>query len=242
MDNRPFTYVTFHRVRFSSPVSAHTKISGPKRALHWVFGTDSKQAADGLRTRVSDVWGGAAFYGNLSEAREAFANVSTELPFDHEVVEAWHALICPISHKGETNWFGSLDRASYFVPSKSDPGGPLLVLTSAGYNALSGEELRADLPRRIDFITNVDRVLGFYAMQPGSVMRAVFQPAPVGTDGLTFSLWSDDAAMMAAAYRPGFHRTQLDRYKAERTADRSSFTRARILSCAGTWDGAAIGR
>ena len=149
MENRPFTYMTFHRVRFSSPISAHeTTISGPKRALEWVFGTDSTLTDYGLRTRVSDVWGGAAFYGDPSEAREAFTNVLTELSFAHEVVDAWHALICPISHKGETNWFGSLDHASNFVPSKSDPGGPLLVLTSAGYDALTGDALKADLPRR----------------------------------------------------------------------------------------------
>jgi hypothetical protein len=49
--------MTFHRVRFSSPVSAHnTSIARPKRALHWLFGPDSPQGEDGLRTKVSDVW------------------------------------------------------------------------------------------------------------------------------------------------------------------------------------------
>lgn len=50
---------------------------------------------------------------------------------------------------------------------------------------------------------------------------------------MTFSVWKDDAAMMDAAYRTGTHRAQIDRYKAEKTADRTSFTRARLLASAG---------
>jgi hypothetical protein len=239
--DRPFTYMTFHRVRFSSPLSAHeTSITGPGRALHWLFGPDSPQGDDGLRTRVSTVWGGAGFYADIGEAEATIVNLRSELAFGHEVAEAWHAILCPISHKGETNWFGSLDRAASFVPVKTDPGGALIALTSAGYNALPPAELKADLPRRIDFIANVDRVRAWYATLPGSVALGIFNPNPIGTDGLTFSLWRDDEAMMAAAYRPGIHRTQLDRYKVEHTADRSSFTRARILRCIGTWDGVTI--
>jgi hypothetical protein len=56
----------------------------------------------------------------------------------------------------------------------------------------------------------------------------VFQTGSVGTDGMTFTLWENDAAMAEAAYRPGIHRTQLERYKMEQTADHSSFTRERI--------------
>src|SRR5262249_55395443 len=105
--------MTFHRVRFSSPLNAYkTSISGPKCALHWLFGPQSATGEAGLRTRQSDIWGGAAFYADLSEAQFVYANVSAEFRFDHDVVEAWHAVLCPISHKGETNWFGSIDRAA----------------------------------------------------------------------------------------------------------------------------------
>jgi len=236
--------MTFHRVRFSSELNAYkTSISGPKRALHWLFGPQSVTGEDGLRTRASNVWGGAGFYGELSDAQAVIGNMSAELRFDHDVVEAWHALLCPISHKGETNWFGSLDGAANFVPAKTDPGGgPLLVLTSAGYNVLPPQELKADMPRRLDFIVNVDRVRAWYATLPGCMALGLFNPNPIGTDGITFSLWRDDASMMAAAYRPGVHRAQLDRYRVEHTADRSSFTRARIMRCAGMWDGVAISK
>src|SRR5262245_12152201 len=65
--------MTFHRVRFSSELNAYkTSISGPKRALHWLFGPQSVTGEYGLRTRASDVWGGAGFYGELSDAQAVF--------------------------------------------------------------------------------------------------------------------------------------------------------------------------
>ena len=43
--------------------------------------------------------------------------------------------------------------------------------------------------------------------------------------------------MMDAAYRTGTYRAQIDRHKAEKTADRTSFTRARLLASTGAWKG-----
>jgi hypothetical protein len=54
---------------------------------------------------------------------------------------------------------------------------------------------------------------------------------------LTMSLWRDDASMANFAYRPDLHRTLADHYKAEHTADRTSFTRCRIMRTVGQWGG-----
>ena len=159
------------------------------------------------------------------------------LPFLSGTVEAWHALLCPISHRGQVNWFGRLEDAARFKPSAEDPGGPLVVMTSAGFDPLPREELQADMPRRIDFITNVHRVLDWYASLPGDILPGNFQVGSARTDGMTVSLWRNDTAMMEAAYKPGIHRTQLDRYKTESIADRTSFTRARRVRSVGCWSG-----
>jgi hypothetical protein len=120
-------------------------------------------------------------------------------------------------------------------------GGRLVVLTSAGFNDLPRDQLMADMPRRIDFLRNVDRVIDWYATLPPNLARANLHLRAMGhIDGLTVSVWESDEAMMAAAYKPGIHHTQLDRYKAEHTADRSSFTRARLLRAKGSWDGVAL--
>jgi hypothetical protein len=234
-----FSYFIFHRVRFASPINIRDRtFSGPATAVHWMAGPDSPQAENGLRTWTSPVWCGLSFYADHELARSTFDN-SASLPFS-EAVERWDAVLRPISHRGQTNWFGSFDDAKRFK-ALTDPGdGPIAVLTSAGFNPLPPEELKADMPRRIAFITNVDRMLGSFAMIADNVVRANFQLRAPGHDGLTFTLWRSDAAMLKAAYQPGTHRTEVDRYKLEHTADRSSFIRARLLCSSGTWDGNAL--
>jgi hypothetical protein len=51
------------------------------------------------------------------------------------------------------------------------------------------------------------------------------------------SLWRDEKSMFAFAYKPGAHRTQVDRQNSHRTVDRSSFTRFRVVRSAGCWEG-----
>jgi heme-degrading monooxygenase HmoA len=72
---------------------------------------------------------------------------------------------------------------------------------------------------------------------PGCIANQVFTPHTVGDDGVTMSIWRDDASMLAAAYQKGDHRSQLDRHKALPLFDRSSFTRFRILESRGSWNG-----
>jgi hypothetical protein len=236
--DQPLTWITFHRVRFLTPINGNERhFDAPMGAAHWIFGPDSPLNENGLRTRISDVWGGAAFYTDRSSAEAVIDDPIASLPYTSEVIEAWHALLCPISHRGETTWFGQIEDASRFKPAAQDPGGALVVMTSAGFDTLPPDELKADLPRRIDFSRNVDRVIDWYGTLPGKIVPGGFQPVPLGPDGMTFSLWRDDAAMAEVAYKPGIHRTQLDRYKAEHTADRSSFTRARLLRFVGNWNG-----
>jgi len=64
-----------------------------------------------------------------------------------------------------------------------------------------------------------------------------FAPVTRGDDGVTMSLWRDDASMGNFAYRPGLHSRLVERYKAENMADRSSFTRCRIMRTLGQWGG-----
>ncbi len=59
----------------------------------------------------------------------------------------------------------------------------------------------------------------------GRVASQVFTPHTVGDDGVTMSLWRSDTAMVNAMYRPGTHRTQIERHKRDVIVDRTSFTR-----------------
>jgi len=82
-------------------------------------------------------------------------------------------------------------------------------------------------------------VVDHYRTQSGNIRADAFNGSQVdGREGCTVSLWRDDKAMMAAAYKGGEHKAQLDYHQATPHFDRSSFTRGRIVASAGTWDGA----
>jgi len=114
-----------------------------------------------------------------------------------------------------------------------DPGGPLIVITTAGYNM--GPDLNFD--RVIDFRRNVDQVRDAMRAIDGNVAAQLFTPHTYGDDGFTTSVWRDDAAMFTGAYRPGAHRSRVDRHKGKPMADRTSFTRFRALRTVGSWNG-----
>jgi hypothetical protein len=116
----------------------------------------------------------------------------------------------------------------------SHPGGPLIVFTSADYDEMGPD----DLDRARYFNYEIDRVLEFYATLPGNVRRAVFSGGNVdGVEGMTVTLWTNDASMFAAADRDGHHKQQIDYHREKGHFDFSSFTRARIIASKGGWDG-----
>lgn len=155
------------------------------------------------------------------------------MPFLSRATEAWHALLLPIANRGECNHLDPANPGLMLEPAASDPGGPLVVLTTAGY--IIGPDL--DVARVIDFRQNADAVRDTVAAMPGNLARQVFTPHVYGQDGFTATVWRDDKAMMAYAYRPSRHRTEMERYKTEHTADRTSFSRFRVLATKGTWEG-----
>ena len=59
----------------------------------------------------------------------------------------------------------------------------------------------------------------------------------MGDDGVTMSVWRSDSAMIDTMYRPGLHRTQVERHRRDNLADRTSFTRFRVLDTQGLWNG-----
>jgi hypothetical protein len=237
------TWMTVHRLRFHELVDAKLRrIPAPQGASLALIGPDSRLDVNGLRQSFSDVWGGIAFYEDRASAEKAL-DAQRTIPDCADTTEEWHALLCPTSHRGETAWFGDLKDASRFTPAgrDQDPGGRLVVLTSAGFNDLPADQLKADMPRRLDFLRNVDRVVEWFSTLPTNMARANFSLRSAGhVDGLTVSVWESDEAMLTAAYRAGIHRTEIDRYKMEQTADRSSFTRARLIRAKGTWDGVKV--
>lgn len=228
-------WLVLHHVRFGSAVDgAGRPFPAPKGAEAWRFYPAALSGPNGLRTATSDEWGGFGLYTTREAAEDVYANPEAHLPFLGQAVEAFHALVVPFAHRGEVNWRGEVRANSTFATCPKDPGGPLVVITSAGYTNPGPE----DLPRIMKFSLAIDDVLAYYGTLPGNIRRQSFTAHMVdGGDGMTISLWRDDAAMMAAAYKPGIHRTELDYQRDHGHFDRSSSSRGRIVAHKGAWGG-----
>lgn len=232
--SEPCRWATLHWLRFADVRTADTLDLSlrPEGAASWKIGPDGGVAPDGSRL-PSEVWCAVGLYPHRAHAEAAVAEPTAVLPFLSETLEAWHALLLPVAHRGECNHLARDNPGLMLEPHGEDPGGPLVVITTAGF--VIGPQL--DMARVVDFRSNVDQVRTTAAAADGNVARQVFAPHTPGDDGVTMTVWRNDAAMSAFAYRPGEHRDRIDRYKREQTCDRTSFTRLRAVRTSGTWEG-----
>jgi heme-degrading monooxygenase HmoA len=178
------------------------------------------------------VWCGIASFREKNDA-EAFMQVaSPPIRGRIEPVEHWRALLLPFAQRGECNHLSSACDVPLYE-THPDSGGSLFVMTTAGFNLRA----KSDFKRLIDFRTRVERMRQVIETVPGNLGHQVFAPVTPQEDGVTMSVWRDDASMFNFAYKAGSHRAELDRQKAHQTVDRSSFTRFRILTSYGHWRG-----
>jgi len=230
----PCRWATLHWLRFAeirTPETLELSMQ-PAGAASWKIGSDGPIGPDGMRL-PSEVWCALGLYPDRIHAEAALAEPGRFMPFLGDTTEAWHALLLPLVHRGECNHLDRETPGLMLHPHEGDPGGPLIVLTTAGF--ILGPDL--DINRVIDFRRNVDQVREAVSAAEGNLARQVFTPHTRGDDGVTMTVWRDDASMSAFAYRPGEHRERIERYKREQTCDRTSFTRLRPVRTSGNWEG-----
>lgn len=234
-DGNDHDWLTVHRVQLKEVRNGiGNPMPGPETARVWRFSADWTLGEDGIPTYASDVWGGFAVHPSRAAAEAAFAAGDAALPFADDIIESWHALVVPIRHHGTVKWRDEIETDSALNVASEDPGGPLMVITSAGYDNPGP----AELPRMLDFFKAVDEVVRDYRARPENSRATVFSGGRVdGRDGLTLTIWRDQAGMMTSAYKAGVHSGFMTEHKAVPKADRTSFTRLRILASKGSWDG-----
>jgi hypothetical protein len=227
-------YATAHRIRFPNVTTPEMlQLSErPADVLSWKIGPSGPVGPDGYRL-PADVWCAVGLYHDSTAAKTALQSRERFMPFLANAIESWHALLLPIAHKGECNHLDRDHPGRLFDVGKPDPGGVCMVITTAGF--VFGPELKIE--RVIDFRRNVDATNEWMGSANGCLVSQVFTPHTVGDDGFTMSIWRDDVSMLGAAYRPGFHKSQIERHKTENVFDRSSFTRFRVLDSCGLWNG-----
>jgi len=227
-------WITLHRMRFPAPISAWKRtFPAVSNAAVWRFCPYHTPGVDGLPTRVSAVWGGMAIWSCRSDAETMIANPRSALPMLDETLEAWHCLANPFAHRGQVKWREAMESDTAIRPAPQDPGGRLAIVTSAGFDLLKDDFK----PRAIRFTAAVTEVLDWYGTLDSNLRRGAFNGGHDGREGFTLSLWRSDDAMRAAAYHPGQHRDRMDQSRDGAMMDRSSFTRLRVLSSHGDWEG-----
>lgn len=204
----------------------------PENALSWKIGTSGPVGPDGLRL-PSEIWCAVALYRGEVAARAAFENRLEFMPFIGDAVESWHQLLIPVKHYGTCNHLDRECPGEIFEVSSADPGGPLMVITTAGY-VLAAD---VNMDRIVPFRQKVDHVNEWLSQMDGCLASRPFTPYKKGNDGCTLSVWRSDEAMLNAMYRGGAHRGYIDGHRAVNDFDRSSFTRFRLLDASGEWNG-----
>ena len=229
-----YSWITVHRVRFAAPRNAKETGApdGPVHAKAWRFGPDSPLGEDGIRTGVSDIWGGVAFYDTRDAAQTVIGDPSAHLGFLDDTVEHWHALAAVVAHRGDVDWSTADEPHPSLEPLPDDPGGVLAVVTTAGYD--SKESAAPDRVR--DFLKRVEDIIDWYGTLDANVVRALFN-AVAAKEGMTFSVWKSDRDMMTSAYRGGMHSDYIKCNQDTPMFDHSSFTRLRLLDSKGSWGG-----
>ena len=227
-------WLTLHKVLFSDNADGlSTPLTGPASADFWRFAPKLKIGPKGVVFNDAS-WGGFASYASKQDAEDVFNSPETHLPFLDNAVEAWHALVIPYAHRGVVKWRDVVQTDCAIKIASKDPKGPLVVLTSSGYDNPGRHEAQ----RIMTFFKAMLDVIDHYRTLSGNLRADAFAGGTLeDRDGCTLTIWQDDKAMMAAAYKSGEHKAQLDYHKTAPHFDRSSFTRGRIVASKGAWNG-----
>lgn len=173
--------------------------------------------------------------GLHEDATSAQRFLATPVPWLDSAQEVWSGVLEPYRHHGAANY---LDRAApglLFEPMAHHGAlGAVVAVTTSGWNVSDG----LDMNRVREFGAGVLAVRASMTGVAGlRSQQSFFFPGVLECDPITLTFWRDDASIRAFAYGQGSHRRQLDRHRAEGLADRTSFTRFRVSSSAGTWYG-----
>lgn len=199
----------------------------------WRFCPQHTPGEDGMTTLTSDIWCGMGIWNSRAGAEAMLADPAAAMPWLPEAVAAWHCLAIPFSHRGKVNWRGHVEDGTAIRPAEKDPGGPLVVVTSAGFLSRD-DDMR---PRIRLFVEGVAEVMAWYGGLPANLRADAFNGPDDGRSGFTCSLWRSDDVMREAAYQDGRHRARMEENRAGLMFDYSSFTRLRAVKSHGDWDG-----
>lgn len=208
----------------------------PAGVLFHSVGSDWRAAGSDFFSQDAFVFLLLGLHESAESAREWIAARGRLAPWLNEAREVYAAVLEPYRHKGEVNYLNPEAPGLLFETLGPAVGSdePFVAITSAGWNV--GPEL--DMNRVRDFSNGVAAVrmsmtgmTGLHSQQTFGFNKGLV------VDPVTVTFWRDDASVRQFSYGPAVHKMQMERYRANDTADRTSFTRSRVVWSEGTWYG-----
>jgi hypothetical protein len=195
----------------------------------WLVGADEGRHGSEFSSQLATEF---IAVGAHPDADSATACAAAAVPEFDGAAEVWSAAFEPLRSIGELNWVGG----GRLEATGSRADGPLAVMTSVGWDL--GPAF--DAARALAFAGAVAEVRQSMWDDPPDGMSSHQNftfPGVLIHDGITLTTWRDVDAMKAYAYQPGAHKSAMDAFRIDETADRTSFTRLRPLETHGTWWG-----
>jgi hypothetical protein len=173
-------------------------------------------------------------HDDAASARLLVDDLTSRESWLRDARETWRSVLQPFRSHGTANLLDAAQPAALFhTLTPADPAGPVAALTTVGWNR---EGL--DMNRVREFGAGAAAVRMSMTGVPGlHTQHSFFFPGGIAIDPLTLTFWRDEASIRDFAYGQGSHRRQLDRLRADNLADRTSFSRFRMVHSAGTWHG-----
>jgi hypothetical protein len=227
-------YLSVHLARFDEirHLPDHSDDPPAGSPSSWLIGADEGRHGSEFASQLASEFIAVGVHFDEASAR---ACASADVDAFAEATEVWSVALQPTKSHGSCRWIG--DSGHFAVdPGARSTDGVVITLTTAGWEL--GPDF--DVERAMSFGAAVERVRTWMQDEPidGMLAWGIFNfPGLLVHDGPTFSIWRDDAAMKNFAYRAGVHKTAMDAFRLDETADRTSWTRLRALESHGTWWG-----
>lgn len=219
--------VTVVLAEFASPLARGSDGSGqPPGAAGWLTGSglDATEDGDASRVRTRRFWMGV--WPDASAAMDFAAAPAGSISLLGEAASVWSAALAPYRTHGTLNWVPDGAAASVY-PALADPPArddPVAVITTVGMTGVPEQDRRFHAANR----------RGALSCAAAEGCERVFQGIPdnAAADGPNLSVWRDQGAFIAWAYRSDPHRG-LMALREDGTLARGSFTRLRFLAQSG---------
>jgi hypothetical protein len=227
------TAITLISARFAETLSARSDQSEhPVGALAHIAGSEVAWEPTGQPGRRRDIRSWLTFWPDEVSAAAFVERRDAHIPLLGTAVDSIAALLLPYATHGEVTWFGGTPQPMVLSlaprPGKPDP---VFVITSVGLGGLGAGA--------VAFGQGNYAIRKAIGQQDGLRFEAQLLPDDPTMDGPTLSLWDTEASVIRFAYLDEPHKSAM-KVKDHKDLVRASFTRCRVRSVVGSWNGAPI--